>query len=43
MPTCPVKNCTKCNHIKQVTYIITPVYKQFNQEHFTLFDKKFIP
>ena len=23
MPTCPVKNRTKCNHIKQVTHTST--------------------
>ena len=26
MPTCPVKNRTKCNHIKQVTYIAVHQY-----------------
>ena len=42
MPTCPVENRTKCNHIKQVTYTNTPVYQETVYKY-KIFDKKFSP
>ena len=34
MPTYPVKNLTKCNHIKQVTYTSTKAKKRIYQGTF---------
>ena len=34
MPTYPVKNLTKCNHIKQVAYTSTKAYKRIYQGTF---------